>query len=286
VAPTLTVFASGPGTVTSSPRGLACPGTCSASFAQGQAVTLTAEPQAGARFAGWAGACSGAGACTVSLAGDALVSASFEAAGGAADETLTVSLAGGGTVTSSPAGIACPGSCTARFPAGTTVQLSAVPGESASFSGWGGRCSGTGSCSVTLSAPETVSASFAEEGAAASAATPAAARPLPRLVPSQPIALGGRIWRGVAGDELRGFIATFAASKGPYGARIDWGDGRRSGGEVAQVFSGSWSIYGTHAYARPGTYGVRVTVTARAGRIRTIRAGVEVRAPGEPLRLG
>jgi acyl-coenzyme A thioesterase PaaI-like protein len=55
---------------------------------------------------------------------------------------------------------------------------------------------------------------------------------------------------------------------------------------VAQVFSGSWSIYRTHAYARPGTYGVRVTVTARAGRIRTIRAGVEVRAPGEPLRLG
>jgi hypothetical protein len=90
----------------------------------------------------------------------------------------------------------------------------------------------------------------------------------------------------VAGDELRGFIATFAGARGPYGARIDWGDGRRSGGEVNGVFAGSFAVYGTHGYARPGTYVVRVTVTTRGRTIRTIRATAQIRARGEPLDLG
>jgi hypothetical protein len=287
VAPTLTVFSSGSGTVTSSPRGISCPGTCSAPFTQGQSVTLTAQPQAGARFSGWSGDCAGSSTtCTLSMTAERVVSAAFAAAGagGGGDEaTLTVSVSGAGTVTSSPAGISCPGSCSASFAVGTSIRLSAVPGHSSSFSGWSGRCSGTGACTVTLNAATSVSAAFAAGQAPATTTTAAGES---GALPAASIALGGRTWRGVAGDELRGFIATFAASRGPYGARIDWGDGRRSSGEVAAVFAGSFAVYGTHGYARPGRYAVRVTVTAAGRRIRTIRASAEIRAPGEPLNLG
>src|SRR5882672_11261304 len=52
---TLTVSKSGNGggTVTSSPAGIACGATCSASFAIGTMVTLTAAPAAGSTFTGW-----------------------------------------------------------------------------------------------------------------------------------------------------------------------------------------------------------------------------------------
>ena len=75
--------------------------------------------------------------------------------------TVQSSGAGGGTVTSSPAGINCGTTCTATFSAGTVVTLTETPAASSSFGGWGSGCSGTGSCSVTMNANTTVTASFA-----------------------------------------------------------------------------------------------------------------------------
>jgi hypothetical protein len=69
----------GAGTVTSAPAGIACGAACSASFPQGTAVTLTAAPAAGSTFAGWAGACSGSGPCTLALGGDVTTAAVFDA---------------------------------------------------------------------------------------------------------------------------------------------------------------------------------------------------------------
>jgi subtilase family serine protease len=77
--------------------------------------------------------------------------------------TLTVSVSGGpgGKVTSSPAGIDCGATCSAGFAAGTQVALTASPATAWGFSGWGGgACGGIGSCSVTLNANTSVSASF------------------------------------------------------------------------------------------------------------------------------
>src|SRR5215813_4951845 len=54
--------------------------------------------------------------------------------------TLLVTLTGSGSghVTSSPAGIDCPNSCTANFTVGTVVVLTASPASGSTFSGWSG----------------------------------------------------------------------------------------------------------------------------------------------------
>jgi hypothetical protein len=71
----VSVTVSGPGTVTSSPAGIDCPGTCAGKFPA--SVTLTAKPFAGAAFEGWSGACSGTATCVVT--GEASASATFSA---------------------------------------------------------------------------------------------------------------------------------------------------------------------------------------------------------------
>jgi hypothetical protein len=63
-------------------------------------------------------------------------------------------------VTSSPAGIDCGAVCSASFNSGTPVSLTAAPVSGWSFQGWGGACSGTGTCSLTMNADQSVSASF------------------------------------------------------------------------------------------------------------------------------
>nr|MDJ0783782.1 BACON domain-containing carbohydrate-binding protein [Desulfosarcinaceae bacterium] len=76
----------GSGNVTSLPTGIDCDtdqnrstGSCSASFADGQDVTLTATAGAGAVFSGWSGACTGtARTCSVTMSADATVTAAFD----------------------------------------------------------------------------------------------------------------------------------------------------------------------------------------------------------------
>jgi hypothetical protein len=67
---------------------------------------------------------------------------------------------GTGTVMSSPSAINCGSTCTTPFAAGTTVTLSATPASGSSFGGWSGACSGTGSCSVAMTADRSVTATF------------------------------------------------------------------------------------------------------------------------------
>ena len=107
---------------------------------------------------------------------------------------LDVSLTGGGAgrVTSTPAGIDCPGICATAFPDGTAVSFAATPAAGNSFLGWNGPCSGAGTC--TVSGTATVSATFALLPAAKLTVVPVAAQvPNIRLNPD-PMRLFVRQW--------------------------------------------------------------------------------------------
>ena len=64
---TITKSGAGSGTVTSSVGGINCGAVCAADFDAGTGVTLSAAARSGSRFAGWAGACTGTGSCTVTM---------------------------------------------------------------------------------------------------------------------------------------------------------------------------------------------------------------------------
>jgi uncharacterized repeat protein (TIGR02543 family) len=153
----LTVAKTGIGTVTSTPAGIACGSTCSATFTTGTTVTVSPAPAAGYTFAGWSGACTGTASCTVTMNAAVNLVASFVPSTAA----LTVSKDGAGTVTSSPAGINCGSACSSSFPSGTQVTLSATAASGMVFRGWSGACTGSVACVVAMSAARSVTATFA-----------------------------------------------------------------------------------------------------------------------------
>ena len=158
----LNVTLAGNGTVTSSPAGISCPSiNCSANFASGTTVTLTATAAAGATFAGWSGAaCSGTGTCSINMTAAQSVTATFNLV--TFPLSVTSAGSGSGSITSNPSGISCPTStCSASFTSGTTVTLTATPATGSTFAGWSGAaCSGTGTCSVNMTAAQSVTATF------------------------------------------------------------------------------------------------------------------------------
>ena len=111
----------GSGTVTSSPAGISCGADCSEPYNSGTVVTLSQAATAGSTFTGWSGACTGTGACQVTMSAAKSVTATF----GPDPNTLTVTKAGtgSGTVTSSPAGISCGADCSQPYNPGTVVTL-------------------------------------------------------------------------------------------------------------------------------------------------------------------
>lgn len=73
---------------------------------------------------------------------------------------LVVAVEGGGSVLSSPAGIACPGDCGEVYAAGTVVTLTPKANSGFEFQGWAGACTGGGACAPTVITVTTVKAAF------------------------------------------------------------------------------------------------------------------------------
>jgi len=77
----VTKAGSGQGTIGSVPAAIACDATCASangSFVDGSTVILSATPAAGDTFLGWSGACSGTGACNLTMGADQSVVATFQ----------------------------------------------------------------------------------------------------------------------------------------------------------------------------------------------------------------
>jgi uncharacterized repeat protein (TIGR01451 family) len=152
------------GSVSSEPAGIDCPTSCSATFATGAVVTLFSSPSTGFASAGWnTGNAPGANCpgvtetCNVTMNFSQSIIANFAASAPAGNGIIQVLNPnpgnGTGTVTSVPAGISCPPTCSFSFPANTPVTLTATAtaANNSVFAGWlGAFCSssGIGPCST------------------------------------------------------------------------------------------------------------------------------------------
>ena len=159
----LTVNITGNGTVTSNPVGIDCGTDCSENYVEGTVVILTATPDTGSIFAGWAGDCDSCGSslvCSITMDSNKTCEAVFESS---YTLTVTKSGTGDGTVTSSPAGIDCGGTCSTDFINGTSVTLTATVSGNNAFFGWSGDCSSCGnstSCTINMNSDKTCNAEF------------------------------------------------------------------------------------------------------------------------------
>ena len=88
--------------------------------------------------------------------------------------TLSAGINGSGSVRIDPGGTLCSANCSKSFATGTAIILTATADSGSSFSGWsGGGCSGTGTCNLTLTADQTVTATFLTPEFSLSASDPA-----------------------------------------------------------------------------------------------------------------
>lgn len=86
----MTKAGAGTGTVTSSPAGINCGSTCTATYANGTSVTLTATPSSRSRFSGWTGDCAGRSTCVLTMNTNHAVTATFTRKGNAAPTLRSV----------------------------------------------------------------------------------------------------------------------------------------------------------------------------------------------------
>jgi len=203
----LIVHAGAGGSVNDATGRLACAAgtTCDALYDPSAMVTLTADPAPGAVFLSWGGACSGSSpTCVATVLGTRSVTATF-----GYPVAVATGGPGGGTITSSPAGIACPSTCSAPFPAGAIVTLAAAPDAASEFDSWSGACAGSdpNGCSIVVDQPRGVTARFADLGP-------------PTVVITTPTTLGGAV-RFAFSEPVHAVDAANLIVKVAAGSRVD-----------------------------------------------------------------
>lgn len=123
-------------------------------------MNLTATPAAGARFAGWSGACTGTDpVCPVTVDAAKTVAATFVLKQYAV--VVQKGGNGGGRVTGQPGNLDCGSTCSNLYDHGTVTTLTATADANSLFSGWQGACTNTTvTCTVTVDGAKVVTATF------------------------------------------------------------------------------------------------------------------------------
>ncbi len=125
-------------------------GSYSLTGGQSQTVTVRFRPTSAVTSSG-----------SVTFSGGGGASKTVTGTGVTANFILTISKSGSGSGTVTATGINCGSDCKQAYSSGSSVTLTASASSGSVFSGWsGGGCSGTGNCTVTMSADTTVTATF------------------------------------------------------------------------------------------------------------------------------
>lgn len=151
--------ASVPAALSASADSGACNGSCAINLTVAAGMpAYTSQPgelQPGMTYYWQAHALAGTGY----LPGSWSAAGSFSTAQAQGQVQVTMQGSGAGRVTSMPAGINCPGTCSANFAPNTQVTLTQSTNTGSQFAGWGGACGGA-TCSVTATGVQTVFANF------------------------------------------------------------------------------------------------------------------------------
>jgi|GEM_PF-6301357 len=227
---TLTLGSSGTGTgtIVPSPTGLLIDNGLVARYNNNENVTLTASPDAGSVFLGWAGnvdsGSEGDNPLVVTMDRDRTISARFEEG-----VALTVSITGDGNVSIDPD--------LAFYEPGAQVTLTALPGASSSFLEWTGDASGDNTTlELTLDESVSIEAVFtlsAEGGSGSSSDRPGETTPVdnPNTSRLQVEIDGDGIVTPSGGQFAKGAKVTLIATPGVGAAFVKW-EGDATGTEL------------------------------------------------------
>jgi hypothetical protein len=133
------------------------PGTNATSVASYSAALTSYNNGFGGNYVVAAGACKAAGTDGLDPGANIPLVSSYFLTG---SQSLTVTVSGNGSVVDNLSEISCPPTCMAGYTTGTVVTLSAAPSGGYLFTGWSGACSGSGTCVVTMSSGQSVTALF------------------------------------------------------------------------------------------------------------------------------
>jgi hypothetical protein len=168
----------GSGTVTSAGNGINCDESatekCDNLIAKNTTLELVATPDTNSNFDGFFNSggtrlcAQGITPCPLTLTTDTTVRAGFSLKTAGFTLTVTKNPSQLGSVTSDDGAINCVApppatGCSATYPVGSAAAptLTARGDASSTFTGWGGDCTGTGTCQVTMKANHQVTANFA-----------------------------------------------------------------------------------------------------------------------------
>ncbi|MCB9654680.1 MAG: hypothetical protein H6729_11180 [Deltaproteobacteria bacterium] len=147
----------------SEPPGLDCGATCETRVVRGEDLVLVAAADDQSILASWSvPGCGQSDRCQVPTTADGQVSVTFTRK----KHRVLVALAGDGhgEITSSVPGIRCGSECTAKYEAGTLIELTAAPSTGSAFGGWSGDCTGLDPiCELRIDEDRLVSAAFDQD---------------------------------------------------------------------------------------------------------------------------